>query len=106
MSTPILYREIREQPEVLTALLRRESAAVAHVAAAVRARDLPLAMLVARGTSDNAAVYGKYLLESLAHMPVALAARSSSASPNPDSRPTWWPCCARRACRAASPWRW
>jgi glucosamine--fructose-6-phosphate aminotransferase (isomerizing) len=71
-----LLREIHEQPQVLTALLEREAPTVARLAAAIRQRDLPVAMLVARGTSDNAAVYGKYVLESLARLPVALAAPS------------------------------
>jgi glucosamine--fructose-6-phosphate aminotransferase (isomerizing) len=72
----ILYREIHEQPRVLAGILERERGAVQRLAAAMAARALPFGMLVARGTSDNAAVYGKYLLESLAGLPVALAAPS------------------------------
>lgn len=72
----ILYREIHEQPRVLSSVLERERAAVQRLASAIASRSLPFAMLVARGTSDNAAVYGKYLLESLAQLPVALAAPS------------------------------
>lgn len=77
MSTShILRQEIHEQPQVLAALLEREAPAVQRLVDAVNGRDLALAMLVARGTSDNAAVYGKYVLESLARLPVALAAPS------------------------------
>ena len=68
--------EIREQPGVLAGVLAREAAAVYRLADAIRGRDLPFAMIVARGTSDNAAVYGKYLLESLVRLPVVLAAPS------------------------------
>ncbi|HWE62957.1 MAG TPA: SIS domain-containing protein [Chloroflexota bacterium] len=71
-----LYREIHQQPAILAAALERERAAVQRLAEALAARQLPLAMIVARGTSDHAAVYGKYLLESLASLPVALAAPS------------------------------
>ena len=67
--------EMAEQPAVLTALLgRREE---------IRSRVRPLAdpapagiVLVARGSSDNAAVYGRYLLELAVGRPVALAAPS------------------------------
>lgn len=71
-----LYREIHEQPRVLAAILERERGAVQQLASALADRVPPFAMLVARGTSDNAAVYGKYVLESLVGLPVALAAPS------------------------------
>ena len=63
------------QPAVLAALAARR----AEIVAAVRAlADPPPAgiMLVARGSSDFAAVYGRYLLEAAARRPVALAAPS------------------------------
>lgn len=72
----MLYDEINEQPAVLAAALDREAPEVAALAAAIAARQPALALIVARGTSDNAAVYAKYLLESFAGLPVALAAPS------------------------------
>ena len=72
----MLYDEIHEQPDVLAATLAREAPAVAALAEAIVARQPALALIVARGTSDNAAVYGKYLVESFARLPVALAAPS------------------------------
>jgi glutamine---fructose-6-phosphate transaminase (isomerizing) len=67
--------EMAEQPAVLSSLLERR--------AEIRARVRPLAeptppgvVLVARGSSDNAAVYGRYLLELVLRRPVALAAPS------------------------------
>jgi glucosamine--fructose-6-phosphate aminotransferase (isomerizing) len=67
--------EMREQPRVLAALAGRR----AEIAAAVRAvRPEPMygTVLVARGSSDHAATYGRYLLEPATRRPVALAAPS------------------------------
>jgi glutamine---fructose-6-phosphate transaminase (isomerizing) len=72
----ILAGEIREQPEILRALIGREAEAVRRIAGRLRKFEPRFAMIVARGTSDNAAVYGKYLLESFARLPTALAAPS------------------------------
>src|SRR6185312_6271723 len=72
----ILAAEIREQPEILRALISREAEAVRRIAGRLREFEPRFAMIVARGTSDNAAVYGKYLLESFARLPTALAAPS------------------------------
>lgn len=66
--------EIFEQPAVLRQLAERAADALAPVAQ--RARKCAFAMLAARGSSDNASIYGKYLLEGRAEMPTALAAPS------------------------------
>src|SRR4051812_50076945 len=70
-----MLAEMAEQPAVLAALLERRPD--------IQARVRPLAdpapagiVLVARGSSDNAAVYGRYLLELALGRPVALAAPS------------------------------
>jgi glucosamine--fructose-6-phosphate aminotransferase (isomerizing) len=65
--------EMAEQPRVLAGLLERREE--------IRARVAPLGapagvVLVARGSSDNAAIYGRYLLEPAIGRPVALAAPS------------------------------
>ncbi|MCS7056672.1 MAG: SIS domain-containing protein [Thermoflexales bacterium] len=66
--------EILEQPEVLQRLLEHADAALAPIARIGRA--CPFAVLAARGSSDNASIYGKYLLEGQAGIPAALAAPS------------------------------
>ncbi|MCS6848914.1 MAG: SIS domain-containing protein [Anaerolineae bacterium] len=66
--------EIFEQPDVLGRLLERAGTALAPVARIARA--CPFAVLAARGSSDNASIYGKYLLEGQARIPTALAAPS------------------------------
>jgi glucosamine--fructose-6-phosphate aminotransferase (isomerizing) len=64
-----------EQPQVLAALSARRDDLIAHVGKAVGAPPVGI-VLVARGSSDNAAVYGRYVLELATRRPVALAAPS------------------------------
>jgi glucosamine--fructose-6-phosphate aminotransferase (isomerizing) len=71
-----MLREIREQPEALQRLLDHEPDRVSALCQAARERDVSLLFLAARGTSDHAAVYAKYLIEIAAGLPVALAAPS------------------------------
>jgi glucosamine--fructose-6-phosphate aminotransferase (isomerizing) len=68
--------EMAEQPRVLAALAARRDDLIAEVRSALG--DTPPAgiVLVARGSSDNAAVFGRYVLELATHRPVALAAPS------------------------------
>ncbi|MGH2346468.1 MAG: SIS domain-containing protein, partial [Chloroflexota bacterium] len=72
----VLDAEIHEQPDILRALLGREAVGARTIARRLREYQPRFAMLVARGTSDNAAVYGKYLLESYTRLSTALAAPS------------------------------
>ena len=71
-----LRQEIQEQPQVLQRLLAREREAVEQVAAAIRARAPQHVMIAARGTSDNAARYAKYLFGAANGLPVALSTPS------------------------------
>ena len=71
-----LLSEIMEQPEVLRRLVDTEYDNVRAVAEEVRARDIGWVLIVARGTSDNAATYAKYLFGAMNALPVALAAPS------------------------------
>src|SRR5580704_6853460 len=67
---------IREQPAVLERTLQAERKSIEQLRALL-ARQMPrLIMLVARGTSDNAAQFGRYLLEITTGIPVTLAAPS------------------------------
>ncbi len=69
--------EIAEQPVVLQRLLDESTADVAAVAAAVRAAAPRFVLLVARGTSDHAALYGKYLVETSMRLPAGLVSTST-----------------------------
>lgn len=71
-----MLQEIREQPDILQRILDTEWEAVLTVARVLRERDVRYVVVAARGTSDNAAVYAKYLFEVLLGMPVALASPS------------------------------
>jgi glutamine---fructose-6-phosphate transaminase (isomerizing) len=71
-----MLEEIAQQPEALARTIAEERAKVARLGERLRARDLDLIVLVARGSSDNAALFGRYLLEIQTGIPVALAAPS------------------------------
>ncbi|MFN2167294.1 MAG: glucosamine--fructose-6-phosphate aminotransferase, partial [Anaerolineae bacterium] len=71
-----LQTEIHEQPHVLATLIDREAGEARRIAAELRARAVQYAVIAARGTSDNAARYGQYLLGAHNHLPVALATPS------------------------------
>ncbi len=68
--------EIAEQPDVVARLLDHRRGALDALAAAVRERRPPFAVIAARGTSDNAARYGQHVLGRLLGLPVALATPS------------------------------
>lgn len=65
--------EIRQQPDVIGRLVHSERRNAAEIASEIERRDICLVIMVARGTSDHAAIYGKYLLEIHNHRAVALA---------------------------------
>ncbi|HYO83152.1 MAG TPA: SIS domain-containing protein [Bryobacteraceae bacterium] len=68
--------EIREQPAALERTLRSERQTCQSLSRLIEARRPRLVLLAARGTSDNAAVFGRYLLEITTGIPVSLAAPS------------------------------
>jgi len=69
-----LYGEIHQQPEVISRLISKESDSIARIAAELRKRPIRYILIAARGTSDNAATYGKYLFASVLRFTFALAA--------------------------------
>ncbi|NPA27014.1 MAG: SIS domain-containing protein [Chloroflexi bacterium] len=74
--TPYLYQEIFAQPQVLTTLLLEESERAKAIVQAARDRDIRMIVMAARGSSDNAALYGKYLFGAMVGLPVAMATPS------------------------------
>lgn len=68
--------EIRQQPEALERTLAGAAPAVARLRRSFEKRRPRLIVLVARGTSDNAALFGRYLIEITTGIPVSLAAPS------------------------------
>lgn len=69
--------EIRQQPEVIERTLRLGWRAAQKLNAAVARRRPRFIVIAARGTSDNAAQFGRYLLEIGTGIPVSLAAPSA-----------------------------
>jgi glucosamine--fructose-6-phosphate aminotransferase (isomerizing) len=77
MSDSKMSAEIREQPEVLERILDEGWGEILSATRVLRHSDLRSVMIAARGTSDNAALYAKYLLEVLLGVPAALASPST-----------------------------
>ena len=71
-----LAEEIREQPQALARLLDRQTGAVKEIARSLAGRPIDTVFIAARGTSDNAAVYAKYVWGAYNRVPVVLAAPS------------------------------
>src|SRR5579872_6813131 len=71
-----MLEEIRQQPEALARTLASERRRIEKFKA-ILARNRPrFVVLAARGTSDNAAQFGRYLIEITTGIPVSLAAPS------------------------------
>ncbi len=71
-----MREEIGEIPAVVERLLREDRPSLHEAAEAVRAAAPRFAVIAARGTSDNAGRYGRYLIETHLGMPTGLAAAS------------------------------
>jgi glucosamine--fructose-6-phosphate aminotransferase (isomerizing) len=73
----LMMAEIRQQPDVLKRILSDGSAAIRAVGDEIRRRNPRFVLFVARGTSDHAALYCKYLVETRLCLPAGLASPSS-----------------------------
>jgi glucosamine--fructose-6-phosphate aminotransferase (isomerizing) len=72
-----MAREIREQPEVLSRLFSQGRGRVLDAVDRIRAQSPRFVLLAARGTSDHAALYAKYLIEVGLGIPCGLASPST-----------------------------
>lgn len=68
-----MERELREQPQVLRANVGRY---VDELSSALKGKEFDIVLLAARGSSDHAALYARYLIEIHLGIPVSLAAPS------------------------------
>ncbi|MGW5471761.1 SIS domain-containing protein [Streptomyces chartreusis] len=73
----IMAREMAEQPAVLRRILSQGAPAIHQIAREIATRSPRFVLLTARGTSDNAALYAKYLLEIRLGLPCGLASMST-----------------------------
>ncbi|MBK9166439.1 MAG: SIS domain-containing protein [Bryobacterales bacterium] len=71
-----MLEEIRQQPETIERTLVSGLKRMEAVRRVLEKRRPKLVILAARGTSDNAALFGRYLLEIATGIPVSLAAPS------------------------------
>ena len=69
-----MLAEIEQQPAALERTIKREGGRITRFAESLTRRRPRLIVLVARGSSDNAALFGRYLLEISTGIPVSLAA--------------------------------
>ncbi len=76
MTLTILEQEISEQPHVVNRLLTNEAGNVERLVGALQG-TFDYVVIAARGTSDNAARYAKYVFGILNGLPVALAIPSA-----------------------------
>jgi glucosamine--fructose-6-phosphate aminotransferase (isomerizing) len=71
-----MLNEILEQPQALRRTFQAERAHAQEFMKSARQRNFRLVVLLARGTSDNAARFGRYLTEITTGIPVSLCAPS------------------------------
>lgn len=71
-----LYQEIYEQPAVIKQVFANEQATLQALANELRQRDITHVVIAARGTSDNAGRYAKYVLGAKNGITVTLATPS------------------------------
>ncbi|MEW1687809.1 SIS domain-containing protein [Streptomyces sp. NPDC091265] len=76
----IMSGEMAEQPAMLRRILGQGAPAIRAVAAEIAARKPRFVLLTARGTSDNAALYAKYLIEITLGLPCGLASMSTTTA--------------------------
>ena len=73
----LMAAEIDQQPQVFADVIARR-AELAEVAARIETRRPRFALLAARGSSDHAALYAKYLIEVLLGLPAGLVSPSTT----------------------------
>lgn len=75
-TSTLMGAEAGEAPEAIARLLARNAPTVRALAERLRAAPPPVIITIARGSSDHAATYGKYILETKTGVPVSSAAPS------------------------------
>lgn len=72
----LMWNEIKEEPMVVENCINRNLGIISEIVEEIKRSDINSIMIAARGTSDHAAVYAKYIIEINLGIPVALAAPS------------------------------
>ncbi|HHY64397.1 MAG TPA: SIS domain-containing protein [Clostridiaceae bacterium] len=71
-----MWQEILQEPKVIESCLSLNQKTISAITARLEEKPVSNVIIAARGTSDHAGVYGKYLIEVKKGIPVALAAPS------------------------------
>ncbi len=71
-----MWKEIFEQPTVLNNCLKQNNQIIIDIIKDIETEKISNVVIVARGTSDHAGIYGKYIIEHNLGIPVSLAAPS------------------------------
>ena len=71
-----MLQEIHEQPEAIRRTLDRNAAQVSALCEEIKRREIRMVTIAGRGTSDHAAILGRYLFEVVNGIPASLAAGS------------------------------
>lgn len=74
-----MYKEAGSAPSLVEEQLRANAALAEHIGKLLRERNPKVIVTCARGSSDHAATYGKYLIETYAGIPTASFAPSVSS---------------------------
>ena len=79
MTKTIMEQEARQAPSVIQAQLAANQEKAQRIGEKLRSLDPKMVMLIGRGSSDHAGVFGKYLIEIEANVPTFAAAPSVSS---------------------------
>jgi len=71
-----MWEEILEQPNAVECCINYNKEIVKELIAEIELKSIKMVVIAARGTSDHAAIYAKYAIETLKGIPVSLAAPS------------------------------
>ncbi|MEA4853966.1 MAG: SIS domain-containing protein [Christensenella sp.] len=71
-----MYEEIMQQPAILAGIREKNKGVLGELVKEIKGSDIRQVVIAARGTSDHCAIYVKYLMEMVLHLPVALSAPS------------------------------
>ncbi len=72
----LMWKELNQAPEILKTLAEKNANAIAAIVKAVNVANVNNVYTVARGTSDHAMIYFKYITETMLNLPVASGAPS------------------------------
>lgn len=74
----LMWKELNEGPAILHDIAVKNAPVLSEIAAALKGKEISCVFTAARGTSDHAMLWFKYLTESTVGLPVASAAPSAA----------------------------